>query len=284
MPPRILVSNDDGIDATGINALAEALEPLGEVWVCAPDRERSAVSHSISLHMPLRMKQQGPRRFAVDGTPTDSVYMGMNALMPEPPDIVVSGINHGPNLGSDVLYSGTVAAAMEGAVYGQSAIAASLAISDFQGGAPDKAVFDAAATFVRNLAQAVLAAPTPPGVVLNVNVPPSTTAPSSYKLCRLGFSDWSDDVVERRDPRGKPYYWIAGARCGHDEIADSDNDAIADGFVSVTPIHYDITDYRSFAYTRGLQVGLERVDDALGDQPLQHPTVRPRRKSGVSRD
>lgn len=271
---RILVSNDDGIAAPGIQALARALADVGEVWVVAPDRERSATSHAISLNQPLRMQQVGERQFSIDGTPTDCVYLGLHHVLPKPADIVVSGINDGPNLGNDVLYSGTVSAAMEGALFGYRALAMSLCLPEARGGrASEPADFVAAAAVACELVRGILEHPMPRGVLLNANVPHGPrSALRGVKLCRLGYTDWADAVVARADPRGKPYYWIGGERTGHDDITDSDNNAVAAGYVSLTPIHYDITDYRSFAYVRELELtGLERVADRLGEAPLPHP-------------
>ncbi len=271
---RILLANDDGIHAAGLRALAEALEAVAEVWVVAPDRERSATSHAISLNRPLRMHQVSERVYSIDGTPTDCIYFGLQRVMPAPPDLVVSGINDGANLGNDVLYSGTVAAAMEGALFGFGAVAFSLCASESRQNGPTRPEgFAVAAQVARELVAAVLARPMPEGVVLNVNVPHLPREElRGIKLCRLGYTDWADAVVARADPRGREYYWIAGERTGHDDIKDSDNNAVAEGHVSLTPIHYDLTDHRSFAYTRGLELpGLSRHDDALGDVPLAHP-------------
>ncbi len=268
MSPTILLSNDDGIDAPGLRALAGALEPLGEVWVVAPDRERSATSHAISLNHPLRLRRLGERRFAVDGTPTDCVYLGLNHILGDQrPDLVVGGINHGPNLGNDVIYSGTVAVGLEGALFGFPGLAVSLTTGESD---PD---FSVAAEVTAGIAAAMLASPPSPGVMLNVNVPPIARADiRGIKLCRLGYNDWAEAVGVRHDPRGKPYYWIGGERGARDSVADSDNNAVARGYVSVTPIHYDLTDYRSFAYARALRVdGFEAGVDELGDGPIAYP-------------
>jgi 5'-nucleotidase len=235
---RILVSNDDGIEAPGLRALAEALLPLGEVLVCAPDREQSASSHSISLHRPLRIEELPPwgpiRRYAVDGTPTDAVYVGVNHLLREgQPDVVASGINRGPNLAMDVLYSGTVAAAMEGAAIGLPSFAVSLV-------GRGKPVFDWAAAFSRALAAELGKKRLPPGTLLNVNVPEGE--PAGAIITRLGKRTYSAAVVEKLDPRGRAYYWIGGDEQAHENVPGSDCDAVFDRrLISVTPLHLDLT-------------------------------------------
>ncbi|MBC7794714.1 MAG: 5'/3'-nucleotidase SurE [Clostridia bacterium] len=271
---RILVSNDDGIHARGLRTLSEKLAQVGEVWVTAPDREQSATSHAISLNVPLRSYQTAAREHAITGTPTDSVYLGLNHILKEPPDVVVSGINHGPNLGNDVIYSGTVSAAMEAAMFGYQAIAVSLCIGDHAG--VREMYFDSAAEFAARLVVAMANKPLPRGVLLNVNVPNRPIGDiRGMKVCRLGFNNWADRVAERLDPRGRPYYWIGGTRQGHDAIPDSDVNAVADGFVAVTPIHYDLTDYRSFAATRAIEVeGFSRAPDQLGDTQLPHSAAK----------
>jgi 5'-nucleotidase len=228
---RILLSNDDGVYAPGLAALAAAF-PDDEVWVVAPDREQSASSHSISLHRPLRVMEVAPQRYAVDGTPTDAVYMGLNLVLKERrPDIVLSGVNHGPNLGNDVLYSGTVAAAMEGALLGCPAIAVSLA-------APKPKAFEQAAAFAAALARRVIAARPREPVLLNVNVPPGPVR--GFRFVRLGKRTYGNEVVENVDPRGRKYYWIGGERPTNEDIPLSDcNCVFQDGLVSVTPLHLD---------------------------------------------
>lgn len=228
---RILLSNDDGVHAPGLRALATAFSG-DEVWVVAPDREQSASSHSISLHRPLRLHEVGPRHFSVDGTPTDAVYMGLNhVLRGRLPDLVISGINHGPNLGNDVLYSGTVAAAREGALLGVNAIAVSLA-----SGPPF--AFDHAAAFAAALARRLLANHAPV-TLLNVNVPPGPV--KGYRLARLGRRTYGQQVVEKVDPRGRRYYWI-GSDASYEDVPNSDCSTVfEDGLVSVTPLHLDTT-------------------------------------------
>jgi 5'-nucleotidase len=231
---RVLLSNDDGVHAAGLEALAAAFEG-DEVWVVAPDREQSASSHAISLHRPLRMQEVAPRRFAVDGTPTDAVYMGLNlVLRGARPDVVVSGVNHGPNLANDVLYSGTVAAAMEAALLGVHAIAVSLA-------GPPPHDFAEAARFAAVLAHRVVASPPPAPLLLNVNVPPGPVR--GYRFVRLGRRTYGNEVVEKLDPRGRRYYWIGGeGGPTNEDIPGSDcNTALSERLVSVTPLHLDTT-------------------------------------------
>ncbi len=231
---RVLLSNDDGVHAPGLAALAAAFDG-DEVWIVAPDREQSASSHAISLHRPLRMHELGPRRFAVDGTPTDAVYMGLNLVLRSArPDVVVSGVNHGPNLGNDVLYSGTVAAAMEAALLGVHAIAVSLA-------APPPHDFTEAARFAATLARRIVANPPPAPLLLNVNVPPGPVR--GYRFVRLGRRTYGSEVVEKTDPRGRKYYWIGGeGGPTNEDIPGSDcNAAMLDGLVAVTPLHLDST-------------------------------------------
>ncbi len=228
---RLLLSNDDGVHAPGLAALAAAF-PDDEVWIVAPDREQSASSHSISLHRPLRIVEVAPRRFSVDGTPTDAVYMALNLLLRERrPDLVISGVNHGPNLGTDVLYSGTVAAAMEGAILGCHAIAVSLA------SAPPHA-FEHATAFAAALGRHIVRNPPPAPVLLNVNVPPGPV--KGYRFARLGRRTYGNEVVENKDPRGRKYYWIGGEGAVNEDIPHSDcNCVFQDGLVSVTPLHLD---------------------------------------------
>ena len=231
---RVLLSNDDGVHAPGLKALAAAFEG-DEVWVVAPDREQSASSHAISLHRPLRIQELSPRWYTVDGTPTDAVYVGLNhVLRAARPDLVVSGINHGPNLANDVLYSGTVAAAMEGALLGVNALAVSLA-------APPPHDFGEAARFAVSLARRVASSPQAAPLLLNVNVPPGRIR--GYRFVRLGKRTYGNEVVEKTDPRGRKYYWIGGeGGPTNEDIPGSDcNAALMDGLVSVTPLHLDST-------------------------------------------
>ncbi len=235
---RVLLSNDDGVHAAGLRALAAAFSDQDEVWVVAPDREQSASSHAISLHRPLRMTEVQPRWYAVDGTPTDAVYMALCLVMKDtPPDLVVSGINHGPNLGNDVHYSGTVAAAIEGALLGVPALAVSLA-------APPPHDFGPAAGFAAALARQMLrealANGSPAPFLLNVNVPPGPLR--GYRFARLGRRTYGNDVVEKTDPRGRRYYWIGGeGGARNEDIPGSDCNVVRDGLAAVTPLQLDPT-------------------------------------------
>ena len=230
--PLVLCSNDDGIDAPHLVALADRLEAFADVLVVAPERQRSAASHAITLHKPLRLTEVAPRRFSLSGTPVDCVYVGMLKLCDRAPAIVVSGINDGYNLGSDVFYSGTVAAAVEGALRGAAGIAMSL-----QPRAKDP---DHAIQFATEVVRAAIAEPVPAGTVLNVNMPGVRT--DTYEWTTLGRRLYQDDVAERKDPRGRPYYWVGGASAGHEHVAGTDCVAVDRGHYSITPMHLDLTD------------------------------------------
>ena len=232
--PLILVSNDDGVRAPGCIALREAMERIGDAFTVAPEREQSANSHSLTLHRPLRHRRLDERVHAIDGTPADCVYVALyqKGLLPRRPDLVVSGINHGPNLGSDTHYSGTVAAAREGALRG----IPSIAFSNF--GTLDLSI---AADFASTIASRLLSATMPPGLpaLLNVNFPAET--PKGMRPTRLGKRLYVDEVLVRRDPRGREYIWIGGPGAPHDHVEGSDTEAIEHGYVSVTPLMIDVT-------------------------------------------
>jgi 5'-nucleotidase len=230
--PLVLCSNDDGVEAPYLTALADAIEVFADVLVVAPERQRSAASHAITLHKPLRLTEVRPGRYALSGTPVDCVYLGMLKLCDRPPAVVVSGVNDGYNLGSDVFYSGTVAAAVEGALRGAAGIACSLAPRAKD---PQRAI-----QFAAEVVRAAVAEPIPAGTVLNVNMPGTST--DRYQWTMLGRRLYADDVAERRDPRGRPYYWVGGGPAGHDDVEGSDCVAVARGWNSVTPMHLDLTD------------------------------------------
>ncbi len=235
----ILVTNDDGIHSAGILALAEALTGLGRVVVVAPDRERSAVGHALTLHAPLRAEKLREGYIAVSGTPTDCVNLGIHGLLKERPNLVVSGINRGGNMGDDITYSGTVSAAMEATLMGVPAFAISLVDGPFA--AED---FTAAAQVAGELAQLVLQRGLPPDTFLNVNVPRGN--PQGMALTRQGKRRYDDVIVEKLDPRGRAYYWIGGGNMQFEDIPGTDLHAVHQGQVSVTPLHLDLTNYRSF--------------------------------------
>ena len=233
---RILVTNDDGYTSEGIQVLADALEPVGEVWVVAPNSEQSAVSHALTLDRPLRLERLGERRFAVDGTPTDCVTLAISNLMAgRPPDLVVSGINFGGNMGVDVHYSGTVSAACEGVILGCPAIA----VSQVRG---EGFSFHVAGAYARRLAEWVLDHGLPEETLLNVNVPVGT--PRGVKLTRAGVRRYTEGIVEQTDPRGRRIYWIGGGDPIWEQLEDTDFHEVASGWVSVTPLHLDMTDFR----------------------------------------
>lgn len=256
--PLVLVTNDDGISAAGLAALAEALAPLGDVYVVAPEREQSTVGHALTLHRPLRVDRLGERRFAVNGTPSDCVNLAVLGLLPAEPKLLVSGINHGSNLGDDVTYSGTVAAAMEGTLLGVPSIAVSLT-------AAEQGSFDEAAKIARLLAMRALVEGLPAKTLLNVNVPAGR--PKGIRLTRLGHRVYKEKVVEEKDPRGKTYYWIGGGPPLWDNREATDIIAIQDGYASVTPLHLDLTHYEALGR-------LGEWEAALNAQ------LRPRRSPG----
>lgn len=247
--PRILVSNDDGHLSEGLQALVDAVSPLGEVWVVAPDREQSAASHAISLHRPLRIKEVRPRWYSVDGTPTDCAYLAIHHILKDArPKLMVSGINHGANLADDVTYSGTVAAAMEAALLGVPAIAFSLV-------AKGQLDFTAAARFARGLAQTALERPLPPRMLLSVNVPGHVAEPNGYRITKLGRHSYGYEVVENTDPRGRKYYWIGGSEYEFEDIPGSDCNAVwQDKAISVTPLHLDLAAHEQLEWLRGWSI------------------------------
>jgi 5'-nucleotidase len=236
----ILVCNDDGIRSEGIQVLARAVASLGDVYIVAPDREQSAVSHSLTLHRPLRVEQIAPQQFAVDGTPTDCVNLAVSGILPARPDLVLSGINKGANLGDDITYSGTVSAAMEGTLLGIPSIALSLV-------ARDTFDFAATASFAALLAAQVIAHPFPVDTLLNVNVPAlPRERMHGVRITRQGKRRYGQALIEKTDPRGKKYYWIGGDELDFVDEPGTDFAAIQDGAVSITPVHLDLTHYPSF--------------------------------------
>ena len=237
---RLLLSNDDGVLARGLETLEKAARPLGDVWVVAPDREQSATSHSLTLHHPLRPVQLGPQRWQVDGTPTDCVMLAIEALLPERPDFVFSGINHGPNMGEDVLYSGTVAAAMEGLALGVPSIAVSFAGRVLRS---DDTLLEDHVEALSRLLRHLTSLPTfPADTLLNVNIPAIPAKElKGVRLTRLGRRVFSDSLTPMKDPWGRDIFWIGGGSVAWSGSEDSDFRAVKEGFISVTPLHLDLT-------------------------------------------
>ncbi len=232
MRPLVLLSNDDGYRAEGIQILRDALRDSAEVVVCAPETEQSATSHALTLGRPLRLRDHGQSVFSIDGTPADCVYVALHSgarVLPRRPDLVVSGLNHGLNLGQDVFYSGTVAAAREAALRGYPSLAVS---------ASRDSDFVAAAQVVRRLAVATLAESRGHGLLLNVNFPPGGTWP--IRATCLGVRVYIDHVDFRRDPRGAEYLWLGGPGAEHRPAPGSDTDAYDAGMVGVTPLLLDL--------------------------------------------
>ncbi len=238
---KILVSNDDGYMARGINALAAALSDIADVIVMAPDRNHSGASNSLTLHSPLRVHQVEDNRYFVNGTPSDCVHLALSGYLQDDPDIVVSGVNHGANLGDDVIYSGTVAAAMEGRFLGLPAIAVSLV------GQHGKH-FDTAARVASDLVTRLQNHPLPSDIILNVNVPDLRFEElTGIEVTRLGFRHRSEPLVKNFDPRGRTIYWIGPAGPGQDAGPGTDFDAIERGAVAVTPLKVDLTRHESLS-------------------------------------
>jgi len=231
--PILLITNDDGVDAPGLAALHAALAPLGTVVRVAPDRDQSGSGHALTLNHPLRIKEIAAQVYAVDGTPTDCVNLGILHLLGKRPDLVVSGINPSPNLGDDITYSGTVSAAFEGTLLGVPSFAVS-----FDGG-PGRPDFTAPAAVAARVARRVLDTGLPPDTLLNVNVPRVADAP--VRFTRQGRRQYAEGVVERIDPMGRQYYWIGGVPPIWEEDPASDHAALRSGFVSITPLRLDLT-------------------------------------------
>jgi len=240
---RLLCTNDDGILAFGLECLVKAASRIGEVTIVAPDREQSATSHSLTLHHPIRAVQRDDHRYQVDGTPTDCVMLAVEALMPTRPDFVLSGINHGHNMGEDVLYSGTVAAAMEGVSLGIRAIALSFAGGELK--ADPDLLADQVDVVERLLAHLTGLSNIPRDTLLNINLPPLRGgAIKGVRLTRLGRRVYSDSLMRMQDPRGREIYWIGGGSAAWSGAEDSDFRAVNDGFISVTPLTLDLTHTR----------------------------------------
>ncbi len=235
---NILVTNDDGVYSYGLKALAREMRKIGNVYVVAPISEKSATGHSLTLHRPLRVKNIGRNHtYAVNGTPTDCVNLALNGLLKVRPQLVVSGINNGPNLADDITYSGTVAAAIEATLLGVPAVAISIV-------GRKNLHYKPAQALALKLVKKIMQEPLPPHILLNVNVPnlPENKI-KGYRFTRLGKRQYGDSIIEKVDPRGEKYYWIGGDILGDEPIENSDVQAVRDGYISITPIQLDLTAY-----------------------------------------
>jgi 5'-nucleotidase len=247
---RILISNDDGILARGLALLGDVCADLGQVTVVAPDREQSATSHSLTLHRPLRAVRRADGAFQVDGTPTDCVLLGLGSLMAERPDFVISGVNHGPNMGEDVLYSGTVAAAMEGLAAGIPSVAVSYGSFDLEHLESHRAGLS------RLLRSIVRVTQFPAETLLNINLPPIPgDAVRGVRVTSLGSRVFQEEIARMQDPWGREIYWIGGGRAKWSGGAESDFRAMEDGYISVTPLHVDMTNYELLEVVRSWTLG-----------------------------
>jgi len=250
---KILVSNDDGILAHGLSVLADACRRVAEVTVVVPDREQSGASHSLTLHRPIRAERTPEGAYQVDGTPTDCVLLALGTLLPEKPAFVFSGINHGPNMGEDVLYSGTVAAAMEGLSLGIPGIAVSFAGNRVE----REANLASHVGWLERLIADILAVKDfPKETLLNINLPPIPgTDIKGIRVTTLGKRVFSESITETKDPWGRKMYWIGGGQITWSGGSDSDFQAVADGYVSVTPLHVDLTNYKLLEDVRSWHLG-----------------------------
>jgi 5'-nucleotidase len=247
---RILCTNDDGLHSPGLELLIELCSGLGQVSCVAPDREQSATSHSLTLHRPLRATPRGQDRWQVDGTPTDCVVLALGSLLTPPPDVVVAGINHGPNMGEDVLYSGTVAAAMEAQIFGVPGVAVSFAGSDYD-------LIPTHRDRVQRLLRRIFAAEKlPADTLLNVNLPPIPgDRVRGVRVTSLGKRIYNESLSKMKDPWGREIYWIGGGRLDWSGGEEVDFKAVEDGYISVTPLKVDITNYRLLEAVRSWQLG-----------------------------
>ena len=244
MKQLILVTNDDGVHAPGLAALVEAMSEIGDVYVVAPDRERSAVSHALTLHRPLKAEELREHVYSVNGTPTDCVALAVHKILPRKPDLVASGINKGANLGDDVTYSGTVSAAMEGTILGVPSFAISLA-----GDHPF--IYDSAVPFAVEVARYILDKQLPYDTLLNVNVPnlPKETL-KGIRITKQGKRMYDNAIQDIYSPWGEKHYWIGGGKPYWEHGEDLDMQSVMDGYVSVTPVHLDMTNYSALEVLR----------------------------------
>lgn len=245
---RILLTNDDGINAPGLHVLEKIAAQLSDdIWICAPSEEQSGAGHSLTLNRPVRLREHASRRFSVTGTPTDAVTMGLKKVLPGPPDLILSGVNRGANLGDDVTYSGTVSAALEGALAGIRSIALSQVYTREDAGA--NVSFSAAEEWGAKVIAPLLETPFANRTLVNVNFPAVAAGNvRGIRVVRQGFHDYArGSLVESIDPRGFPYFWFGLHGIEHTAGHNTDLEAIADGFISVTPLHLDLTHEGSLA-------------------------------------
>jgi 5'-nucleotidase len=285
----ILVSNDDGVGSPGLQSLARALTRLGRVTVVAPEREQSTMGHALTLHKPVRLfhvkEEKTLDQWALSGTPADCVYMGIRHVLKKRPDIIVSGINFGVNLGNDIFYSGTIAAAREGAVLNIPAIACSLDHHN-EPGKPMPKIFDDAASFVADLAAKVLEKRLPSHCLLNVNFPDLPFSKvKGVKVSRQGFRMYTDLVTEKTDNRGKPYYWLGGKYAGYKPIEGSDCEVLDEGYISITPCRIDVTQYEFMEDLSnwGLAVGEQKKKKSSVTKELKRWKKKSTAASGANR-
>ena len=249
----ILLTNDDGIHSPGLKALKESLSALGKIVIVAPDRDNSAIAHALTMHRPLRLTELDEDVYTLDGTPTDCVSIALGKILERTPELLVSGINSGPNIGDDITYSGTVSAAIEGTMYAVPSMAVSMA------GEPPLD-YGKADLLIRQLAQRVIAHGLPASTLMNVNVP-ATSELRGLKITRQGRRIWKQAVQEVADPRGRIHYWIGGGTPLLDSGKDTDVWALGEGFVTISPIHLDLTNHEGISYFRD-DLQLEKL---LGD-------------------
>lgn len=246
--PLILVTNDDGITAPGIRNLIEVMKELGEVVIVAPDSPQSGMGHAVTLHHPLRLDEvdiyPGIKAYQCSGTPVDCVKLAVDIVLDRKPDLLVSGINHGSNSSINVIYSGTMSAAVEGAIEGISSIGFSLLDYSY------KASFAPLLPYVKQIAKEVLEKQLPDGTLLNVNFPKvsETSEIKGVKVCRQALAKWKENFVERTDPNGRQYYWMTGRFVNDDQGEDTDEWALENGFVSVVPVQFDLTDHHQIPF------------------------------------
>ena len=242
----ILVTNDDGVQSGGLMALYRAMQEIGDAYIVAPDREKSAVSHALTMHRPLRVEKVDERIYTVNGTPTDCVVVAVEKVLPEKPVIVISGINRGANLGDDITYSGTVSAAIEGTLFGIPSVAVSMILVGEK-----ELCFETAANFSRKLVNSILRKGLPLDTLLNVNVPNVTEDEvRGVKFTRQGKRVYDNAIHETFDPWGRKHFWIGGGTPSWEEGNDTDFSAVTDGYISITPIHLDLTNYEALTFLR----------------------------------